>query len=1269
MADATASPTTDPIEEALRTYYSDNGFSLSGIDLFCLGTIRASKALTLMLTMVGGATHPESGRSPFSRVCIAFPKTAMTGDAAAKLLASIAIQVESNNTNLPAGVEPAQWVSFEPVDLRAEALMELADGLPENSVLIVLRAADFRVEDLAAVDGASAAVPEDVWVPQVHNLARMLLDVSKSRSLPIILEAGRDLPSNETLRKLLQSLDCVGLMGVEAQPADAYIAKNIAHWDGLLAEGRIGDVLDEIEDATEWPLRAREIYRLQVLYRAGLYSQTIEAIENVTYFAELDASLKLRLARIASDCGALVLAGRLLNLALPNLATVEELLAAALVANDIDDRRSSDLAEARLADIYPGHSALVDRRRMRLRAEGHFKELAQDIAGIDPDGAEFYQALADALSETTSYLDAATKIEEEHGARAGDIRFLLARHAMVAAAFRDAADLIVGAAEKEQRHIGLLIEAMEALILRQQDESDSDLILNALELAVTFLSAHPDHAGLRVRLESLFSFEKTGHTGKAYLAFVTLSLLSRPLDLVTDGPLDAGFDESFSVQEIRPAVDWLEERGTVLIGQTTIPRELIPGDPDRLAINLMNVIERVAAEASDDDVKTLDLLLSVVSSINAHTQRQNYDLTAMRFAAAGYISAGRSQQARDLAEQALRVSSEAGQRRRQGWFAFADIYLRIGSHIESLVGFACAAAGDTNVDGAAAWSEMNGVARIFRELGLFDPARQAHQEATAVLRRLGLEGANSHRTRLIGLSIDFAELASDRNPSPDAVTALLERAVECAREAIEDHPDPALVQLAQIISMANANNIPVGEASIEAFDALLPMASRRGAILAHSFGSSRADKEVLFSLYAMQETARYAEDAGFDARNVALLAKRMLWNEGDRLDATTATFLTELLADRGMPLPGWETTSRPVPSLTDSGQPAAIAAAVPAECAVVALGLDSNGCLARTTWVNGRGSYVREPADVFSSDAFESWKETLPFGYGVDDGETANFFYTTTEHLMVTALPDGPVVVVADSDLQIFPANLLRVGDTFAGQVRPISAAPSLSWLNASRESPAGSNGRLKAWISSRTEGGFTLAMVSERLAETFAKHGVELDESAYLPEDFTGAELAIVTAHGSLGDSSQFQRVRDEGDLVVSATDLASKLRNVRVAVLFVCSAGRADKVPGATTTFGLAKKVLEKGSSAVIGSPWPLDSRVTYHWLPTFLDAWTNGRRLDEAVFAANQAVSKGLGHAPETALALSLYGDPGLVFAGAVPVLSSSTPLSRAPAAAGG
>jgi tetratricopeptide (TPR) repeat protein len=1252
MADSTDSPPADPLAEALTSYYSSNGFSLCGVDLFCLGPISASNALTLLLTMVGGATHPETGQSPFSHVCIAYPKAALSTDAASTLLTRIVTQVERNKTNLPAGVEPAGWVSFERVDLRLEALVELADGLPEHSALIVLRAADFRVEQISTLDLASAKVPEDVWVPQLHNLARLLLEVSTRRSLPVILEAGRYLPSTEALSDLLKSLDGVGLMGAEPEAADAYIARNIARWDELLALGSIGDVLSEIEGATELPPRAREVYRLQILYRAGLYGQTIEAIENITYLAELDAPLQLRLARIASDCGALVLASRLLNLTLPSLATVEDLLAATLVAANIDDRRASDIAEARLAELYPGHSVLADRHRMRLRAEGRFQELAEDISASDPQNSRFYRALADALTEMTSYRDAATKMETDYGDRAGDIRFLLARHAIAAASFCEAADLLLHAALKEQRHISLLIETMEALILRQQNEADKDLILSGLQMAVTFLSDHPDQADLRVRLEGLFSFEKTGHAGKVYLALVTLSLLSRPLDLLKDGPLDTGFDDSFSIQEIRPVVEWLNKRGTVLIGQTTIPREIILSDPDRLASNLMHVIDRTAAKASDgDDVNTLNLMLSVVSSINAHTQRQNYDLTAMRFAAAGYISAGRSQQARDLAEQALRVSSGAGQRRRQGWFAFADIYLRLGSNIESLVGFACAAAGETNVDGQAAWSEMNGVARIFRELGLFDLARQAHQGANVVLRRLGLEKANSHRTRLIGLSIDFSELASDRSPSHYEVTALLERAVECAREAIDDHPDPPLLQLAQIISMANANGIAVGESANEAFKALLPLASRRGAILAHGFSSSRADKEALLTLYAMQEPARYAEDAGFDARNVALLAKRMLWNEGDELDATTATFLTELLADRGMPLPGWEATSRPVPSLSDSDQPASIAAAVSAECAVVALGLDSNGRLARTTWVNGEGSYVRELPEVFSSEAFETWKKTLPFEYGVDDGATANFFYTTTEHLRVTGLPDGPVIVVADSDLQIFPANLLRVGDTFAGQVRPISAVPSLSWLNASRESPASSNGRMMAWISSRTEGGFTLAMVSDRLAETFATYGVELDESDQLPEDFTGAELAIVTAHGSLGDSSQFQRVRDEGDLVVSASDVASKLRNVRVAVLFVCSAGRADKVPGAATTFGLAKKVLEKGSSAVIASPWPLDSRVTYHWLPTFLDAWTGGQRLDEALFKANQAVGEGLGYAPETALALSLYGDPGLIFKGAV------------------
>lgn len=125
-------------------------------------------------------------------------------------------------------------------------------------------------------------------------------------------------------------------------------------------------------------------------------------------------------------------------------------------------------------------------------------------------------------------------------------------------------------------------------------------------------------------------------------------------------------------------------------------------------------------------------------------------------------------------------------------------------------------------------------------------------------------------------------------------------------------------------------------------------------------------------------------------------------------------------------------------------------------------------------------------------------------------------------------------------------------------------------------------------------------------VSETFADHGIVFDGGDAVPKELGGSDMVAMAAHGSLGTGAQFQRVSDEGNLVLSAADLNAGLGNVRVVVLFVCSGGRSDKVPGAIATSGLARRLLHQGCSAVIASLWPLDARVTYHWLLAFLSAW---------------------------------------------------------------
>lgn len=117
-----------------------------------------------------------------------------------------------------------------------------------------------------------------------------------------------------------------------------------------------------------------------------------------------------------------------------------------------------------------------------------------------------------------------------------------------------------------------------------------------------------------------------------------------------------------------------------------------------------------------------------------------------------------------------------------------------------------------------------------------------------------------------------------------------------------------------------------------------------------------------------------------------------------------------------------------------------------------------------------------------------------------------------------------------------------------------------------------------------------------------------------------------IVTAHrGFVPEGRFFQVVSDDAEFKVTSAALARSIRNVELVILFVCSGGRFGKHPWASTTVGLAKELLDRGCSTVIGSPWPLHSSNPAYWLPAFLDAWDAGRPVIDANFEANKAVEK--------------------------------------------
>jgi hypothetical protein len=138
------------------------------------------------------------------------------------------------------------------------------------------------------------------------------------------------------------------------------------------------------------------------------------------------------------------------------------------------------------------------------------------------------------------------------------------------------------------------------------------------------------------------------------------------------------------------------------------------------------------------------------------------------------------------------------------------------------------------------------------------------------------------------------------------------------------------------------------------------------------------------------------------------------------------------------------------------------------------------------------------------------------------------------------------------------------------------------------------------------------LAVLAGRLAEDLEKYDVELHSDNEPPENLRGSELVIIGAHGGLAEDGQYFRVvADDAGASVTAARLSKVLADVGVVVLFVCSGGRIDSYPGANTTVGLAKQLLNNGCRAVVAPAWPLSVQVPSKSLPAFLRYPSDGGR----------------------------------------------------------
>lgn len=1092
---------------------------------------------------------------------------------------------------------------------------------------------------------------------------KALSRAAKTSQSYIAIDANENWPIKEANRALLLSIDGLAILaGDDPESSEAILAQHIERWVVGIERGIIGPILAEIDALPAALDRIKPLLKLQVMHKAGLHPMVEQMLRTEPALAKNLAPLpSLQVAEMAADAGAADIARSLIQRISIDRLPLEALESAMALAKRIGQQGSIEKIAALLSEKYPASLALQQRRADKLFEVGNFSGLAKLLSGspIEDDQrlAGFYDALANALaSHALDYQSLAHSIIAAYPNEAERARLVIAREAIRAKRYNDALCVVTEGAQDNVTYgiTATVLSALEAALLTRDKNKeiglDSERARAGVLLVLRYLVHHPEDARVRVRLVDVVSAESMGLLGIAFLVESAVRLASRPLSLRNIRPLDTWTtapppDDTLAF--IKVALPWLKSASPFFLGRLDIPKSVLTLPADKLVRGISQLLEHYEPLDTPGDVATVRNLLAVGMAVARHGSIPDSDLTLIGVLAVRLALASQFQAARDYAEHALQMAGESATRARLAWLCYGDVYQRTGNTIDGLVGALCCLSADDKATPEQIFYESVLLYRLMRDLRMIEVGLSFLEAARKALEQFGALEKYIHRVQTLELQAKFLQARQDPGHLTERLVSLLPDLVRNAHAVLEndDEPAPAAANMAEVLRLLEAAGVKLPADALEAFDRLLNNAH---APLRATIAASRLEHptaaHVLDALRQL-ELARDANDIAYDVRQISLLAERLIGSAEALASPNITAFAVEVQADHALPTPGDAAARQDwTPTTIDASGKLAAELSGSMEIPIVLMGVDANGLLIHCIADKGQlAAPVRENSHVFSEDRLRHWSQEFPFRYGVDE-KTPNLFYTSTEGLGVGDVPSRAVLVTS-ANIQHWPPNLIRIGEQFAGQTRRLAAAPSLAWLRAARRRHI-TDRRALAWIpkESSDEGAYTLQSVVDRISEPLAAHGVSLDTASAIPSNFEGAELVIVTAHGGLVPGNRyFQVVKDDADLTLKGSDLSSALKNVGVAVLFVCSGGRLDPHPMAITTLGLARQALGNGCTTVIASPWPIDSRIPSYWLPTFLEAWDAGVQVIDAAFEANVRMRDSFSSEFRDCLAMSVYGDP--------------------------
>jgi hypothetical protein len=1251
-----------------HAWYEKNGLSWGAGDMFVAEGGDPSLRIAEVVAILAAAAHP-SGALVFSEIIVVQPPGSATADGRKQILfrhlddAVVRFRGRSLEAAELASLSNRVRIAVSP-DLQIASVFSIIEAAKHHAGVIVEQAGLYR----GGVPGHSGArpglgLPEDSWVPHFAGLCEAAVAAAKVSKSYVALDANKDWPVKDANRERLLAIDGMAVLaGSDPEGSETILARHLESWAEGIERGVIGPILEEIDALPDALSAIRPLLKLQVMHKARLYPMVEQTLRTEAGLGgNLAPVTALQVAGMAADAGAPDIALGLLQKIRFDELHIEAVETALNLAKRVGETDTIQKCEEFLRERHPTSFALLHHRGDALLNAGNFIGLSELLANSPAEGDRllqgFYEALGKGLAgPDPDYLVLARSVVAAHPQQAVRARMFIAKEAIRAGRFGEALSVAIELAESDITLgvVDTLLTALEAALLIPDKDNevglDAELLDASVSVVIRYLASHPAEGRVRVRLVDMLSAESMGLRGVALLVSSAVRLASAPLVLREIGTLDTWTTAPPAddlAAFLRVALPWLQSASPVFVGRVDIPKELLTLDADKLVAGFHNLLEYYEALDTPADEATVKNVLAVGMAVARHGSRPDADLSLVRVLAVRLALASRFQVARDYAEHALQVAGESRARSRLAWLCYGDVYQRTGNTIDALIGALCCLSADDRATPDQVFYESILLYRLMRDVRMVDVGLSFLDGARKALESFGAEDRYVHRIQTLELQARFMQARQDPARTRELLEGLLPDLVRNAHAVLAqgDEPAPAATNLGEALRAAEAAGLTPSAEAVEAFESLLKEShAPLHTIIAASRLSHPTAAQVLQAVQQMEQ-AREAVDVGYDVRQVSVLAERLLSGKEAEADPSIVALAVDILADHA--IPSRDTTPDGqswIPATIDASGETATALSQSMEMPVVLMGIDADGHLIRCIAEGGKlGPSVRESWEVFSEENLGRWSKEFPFRYGVDE-ETPNLFYTSTEGLGLQDLPQRAVLVTG-ANIQHWAPNLIRLGDAFAGQTRRLAAAPSLAWLSAARRRRA-TDRRALAWIPKEAsdEGGQTLQTVVDRVSDPLAAHGVILDTASAIPSNLEGAELVIVTAHGGLvaGDR-YFHVVRDDADLRIAGADLGSALKNIGVAVLFICSGGRLDPHPMANRTLGLARQVLGNGGTTVVSSPWPIDSRIPSYWLPTFLEAWDSGVPVIDATFDANARVRDFFSSELRNCIAMSVYGDP--------------------------